>query len=165
MTDDLGRRRLTGGAIRGELDSAGLGLLDYWEDLSKSEGAIPRKSSFDPLRVPAALPGMQIVEKRREDGELLYRLIGTREVRERGYDPTWKLVRDGYFGSSVERVLENYRIVLDGAEPLCAIGKVKKQNHVTIRDIALFLPMRDNEGDVRFVMVYSYQRPVNSGHS
>lgn len=149
-----------GAGIEAKLDPTGLRLFEYWRRLGGGSSRPPAKASFDPIEVPYALPGVQIVEKRHEDDSLYYRLVGTREVAVRGFDPTGKPVREGYFCASWEEVEGNYHIAFDKAEPLIASSKVLKRNHVMVRDISLFLPMTDDVGDVRFVLVYSYQRPV-----
>ena len=149
--------RTTGADIEPLLDPLGAEVLRYWNSLRPDVHAIPPKSAFDPMMIPKALPCLQIVEKRPEDGELVYRLVGTRLVRERGYDPTGMLVRDGFYGNSLERVLEDYEMVLESREPLFDVEIVRRPNQDPVRDTALFMPMEDDDGVARFVLVYSEQ--------
>lgn len=161
VTRQSAPNRMTGPEIESELDPAGVRILNYWRRLGEGHDGPPPKARFDPLDVPQALPGMMVVEKRLEDDELYYRLVGTREVAERGFDPTGMLVKDGFFGHSWELIEAHYHAVMRGGEPILALDDVRKRNFVTVRDVALFLPMSDQQGAVRFVMVYGYQRPVS----
>ena len=152
-------RRTVGGSIEGELDDQGVTLLRYWKHL-RGANAIPFRRDFDPVAVPAALSRIQIVQYDEDPERLTYRLVGTKEVETRGYDPTGMSVADGFFGAGLEDVLENYKSVLKAQQPVCVVDRFAKMNGVEVEDIALFLPLLDDNETIKFIMVYSYNRPV-----
>ncbi len=159
--------RTTGAEIETLLDPIGRSVLDYWNSLRPSHYLIPLKSSFSPVAIPKALPFLQVVEKRSEDGEFVYRLIGTRLVRERGFDPTGMLVRDGFYGTSVARVIEDYALTIDEKQPLFDAETIREPGQEPVVDSALFLPMTDDDAVCRYVLVYSdatyYLKEDNGG--
>lgn len=148
-----------GDDIDQHLDESGDAVLAYWNEL-KQDRPFPLKSSFDPMRVPRALPGIQIVERVEKPVEFKYRLVGTREVDARGWDPTGRAVVDGFVGPSAEKVLEHYYRTIKAEAPLGVAGIYRKYNGVWIEDFSLFLPMAGTTGDLEFIFVYSYQRPA-----
>lgn len=148
-----------GDDIDQHLDESGHAVLNYWNELRQGQ-PFPDKSSFDPTRVPRALPGIQIVELVEKPVEFKYRLIGTREVDARGWDPTGKPVVEGFVGPSAEKVLEHYYRTIEAEAPLGVAGIFRKYNGVWIEDFSLFLPMAGKTGDLQYIFVYSYQRPA-----
>jgi len=152
-------RRISGKAIERELDPQGAVLLAYWNGL-KGVNDIPLRKDFDPIAVPAALPRIQIVQYDQAEDSLTYRLVGTEEVETRGYDPTGKTIAEGFFGAALEDVIGNYRALLDAREPVCVLDRFAKKNGVFVEDISLFLPLLDEQRVLKFIMVYSYNRPT-----
>ena len=110
-----------------------------------------------------ALPGIQLVDLLPTPVEFRYRLVGTREVEMRGFDPTGRPVADGFIGTSVEEVFDNYRSAVAARAPMCTVGSFLKVNDVPVTDISIFLPRSSDGGTVVCVMVYSYQRSLLEG--
>ena len=140
------------------LDRCGKSVLAYWNEL-KADRHLPRKSDFDPMMVPRALPGLLIVELGPDPGAFKYRLVGTREVDIRGWDPTGRLVTEGFIGDSVEQVLGNYNHLIETVAPFTVKGVFGKSNGVWVEDVSLYLPMADDTDTLKYAFVYSYQRP------
>ena len=60
------------------------------------------------------MSGILVIEVAGGEGrELIYRIVGERGVRLRGYDPTGMTVSKAAFGRSVAHVLANYSVVID----------------------------------------------------
>lgn len=150
-----------GPATEIHLDQSGKSVLAYWHEL-KGDRHFPRKSDFDPMRVPRALPGLLIVELGPGRDAFRYRLVGTREVDIRGRNPTGLQVTEGFIGESLEQVLGNYRHLVETEAPFTVKGVFRKSNGVWVEDVSLFLPMADNADELKFAFVYSYQRPPPS---
>eukprot|EP00752_Nemacystus_decipiens_P013096 g11585.t1 len=89
----------TGAEIGPALDGPGADLLAYWRGKAPATG-LPTKAAMDPTAFPKALPGIQIVECVPPPERFRYRLVGTREVAARGFDPTGRPVAEGFFGTS-----------------------------------------------------------------
>ncbi|MCR9222143.1 MAG: PAS domain-containing protein [Alphaproteobacteria bacterium] len=154
---------LTGAEIDQALDGPGADLLAYWRAHASATG-LATKADMDPSDFPKALPGVQIVECVPPPDRFRYRLVGTREVAVRGFDPTGRPVAEGYFGSSEKVVLSNYQTVVDRAEPICIRDIFRKVNGVPVADVSLFLPLLDAAGALTVVMVYSFQEAVDADH-
>lgn len=152
-------RYFHGDEIYPVLDSPGRAFFDYWNEL-RQDRAYPGKSEFDPMRVAAALPGIQIVERENGPVEFRYRLVGTREVEARGWNPTGFSVAEGFAGPTPEIVLKHYRMTVESAKPLCVAGVFLKQSNIWTEVIALFLPMAGAADDLRYVFTYTYLLPV-----
>lgn len=144
--------------IRDELDDDGSRLFDHWLGLCPRPGAPPERARIDPLDFPYALPGIALVDVRGGRDDFVYRLVGTRDVEERGYDPTWKKVKDTYFAHAPDVVLDLYEDARRGV-PFVAVEKFRKDNGLPVTDVALFMPLTDPAGSVITVMVYSFCRP------
>src|SRR5262249_429256 len=84
-----------------------------WE--SKLRGRrMPARSDFDPLEMKEWLPGIVLVDVEHNPLRLTYRLVGTRSVTLKQRDVTGQRVEEGYHGSSLEEILENYNQVIRG---------------------------------------------------
>src|SRR5262245_17645140 len=72
-------------------------IFAYWE---RRRGArrMPAPSEMDPSDFPNHLPGIVLVEVRRDPLDFVYRVVGAREVSARGTDPTGKSVGEYWYG-------------------------------------------------------------------
>lgn len=143
------------------LDGPGQALLDYWNEL-RQDKPFPAKSDFDPTRVARALSGMQIIECAEPPIEFRYRLVGTREVDARGWDPTGRPVSEGFVGPSADLSIKHFRMTVESEEPLCLIGVFIQHNDLLAEVISLFLPMADQTGALRYIFTYTYDIPLGS---
>jgi hypothetical protein len=84
----------------------------YWD--SKRDGrAMPSRADLDPVEMKPWLPGITLVDVNHDPYSLVYRLVGTKLTELRGRDVTGMTVEEGFIGSSLEDVLENYRLVIE----------------------------------------------------
>lgn len=67
-------------------------FFGYWDSLPK-EGAVPDRSSFDPVRIAALMPAVTILEVF-SDTMIMQRLTGTGVCRAMGFDPTGRNALD-----------------------------------------------------------------------
>ncbi|MBX3453478.1 PAS domain-containing protein [Ferrovibrio sp.] len=88
----------------------------YWDGLRGSR-IMPARADIDPLQIPDLLPFVVLTEVLQEPPWLRYRLVGTRQVQMRGFDPTGRAVAGNHIGhhlpsDTVDEVLLNYWIVI-----------------------------------------------------
>lgn len=84
----------------------------YWE--SKRRGRMmPARADLDPVEMKNWLPGIILVSVLYDPFRLIYRLVGERPVQLRDQNPTGLTIEEGYHGSSLAEVLENYRLVVE----------------------------------------------------
>lgn len=136
-----------------------LWMLSYWE--AKCRGRrMPSRADIDPVDLKPHLPHITLVDVVADDRRYVYRLIGTREVELRGYDPTGRSVLDAYFAASVEAALANY----DAARDTRAPHYVADPYQVVDRYIGeedLFLPLSNDGETVNMIMVFSVVRDID----
>lgn len=136
-------------------------IYEYWA--SRRHGhAMPRRCDIDPMDFPKHLPGILLldVEYFGTDGNARYRyrVVGTKEVRNRGHDPTGKYVEEGYFGPSLEDALEAYDLVRRGRTFLYNPIAFKNNRGAWIDELSILLPLSEDAENVTQVLVYSEQR-------
>ena len=74
---------------------------------------------IDPADLKPILPNMFLVDcPTRDDGEWVYRLVGTEIVETEGYDKTGKSVRDYYTGSAWPLLRAEYLMCMDDHRPV-----------------------------------------------
>ena len=86
-------------------------VFHYW-DRVRAGRTLPLRSDIDPNEIRRHLPGIMLVEVKRDPLDFVYRLVGTREVAARGNDPTGMRVAENWHGSSAQDVLVNYERVV-----------------------------------------------------
>ncbi len=73
----------------------------YWRSLDRDR-VVPRRDSFDPVRISPLLPGIAIYEVKSRD-EIIYRLAGTALVDKFGMEVTGKNFLDFWEGEGREK--------------------------------------------------------------
>jgi len=134
------------------LDARGRHLFDYWA-AKRGTRKMPARADIEPGDIPGHLPDIGLVDVLREEPYFRYRLLGTRQVAVRGFDPTGRPVVEGYLGQDLpgmrEQVLSNYRRVTAGGRPL-------------FRDTSIH--GQDNRGDMlwggRYIARYTLFLPL-----
>lgn len=129
-------------------------VFRYW-DRVRGVRVMPSKSDIDFLELRPWLPGILMIEVAGGEGrELIYRIVGERGIRLRGYDPTGMTVSKAAFGRSVAHVLANYSVVIDLRIPLygwyedeVAVGRL-------VGSGTLMLPLSGDGQEVDWVLVY-----------
>src|SRR5262249_4307185 len=88
-------------------------VFRYW-DRVRGARLMPSPSEIDFLELHPWLAGIVMIEVTAgEQRDLIYRVVGERAIRLRGYDPTGMTVAKAAFGRSVAYVLSNYGVVID----------------------------------------------------
>jgi hypothetical protein len=88
---------------------------DYWRGKAAMSGAVPLRSSIDPIELIGVLPCLIIVEI--VDGRFRYRLVGTEVTANAGGDFTGQFLDEQNFANR-DFYLACYRDVADTAEPV-----------------------------------------------
>ena len=133
----------------------------YWEE-RRGARAMPTRADIRPEDFRAHLPGILLVDVEGEDeagaGIFRYRLGGTGEVTLRGHDPTGKLVQDGFFGPSLEDVMECYGTVRRERTFLYDPLEYRTPDGKWADEYTLFLPLSEDGETVSQILVFSEQR-------
>lgn len=121
-------------------------VFRYW-DRMRGDRAMPSPADIDFLELRPWLPGIVMIEV--ADGaprQLIYRVVGERAVRQRGYDPTGMTVARAGFGRSIANVLASYGIVIDRRIPLYGWNDAKGADGKPHGSGTLLLPL-SSDGD------------------
>lgn len=129
-------------------------IYDFWQRL-RGDRVMPYRSDLDPSQIKPHLPFLMLVDVVGDPPDFIYRLVGTREVDSRGYDPTGRRVADAYFASSAEDALSNYRQVATDRAVLYDCEPVRMPGNDYYNDESLFMPFTVDGETVGQIMVYS----------
>ena len=136
-------------------------IFHYWDGLRQGHG-MPRRSDFQPEKVPHHLSGILLIDVEGVDsqgvGIYRYRVVGTDEVRLRGHDPTGKLVRDGFFWSSLDDALAGYETVRRSGCHLYEVAEFVSTEGRWRSEYAVLLPFSEDGETVSQILVYSLAR-------
>ena len=130
-------------------------IYDYWSG-RRGERLMPRRADIDPADIVPYLPGIQLIDVRRDPLDFVYRLVGTREVAARGYDPTGKRVVEHAFGGNPHEVVENYRYVVTQRGVLYDRERFTSRDGRFVQDESLFMPLSADGETVNIVLVYTH---------
>ena len=129
-------------------------VFRYW-DRVRGARVMPSPSEIDFLELQPWLAGIVMIEVSGEKSrELIYRVVGERAVRLRGYDPTGMTVAKAAFGRSVPHVLANYGVVIDLRIPLYGLSEATGADGKTVIGGTLLLPLSSDGHRVDRVLVY-----------
>jgi len=127
---------------------------------------MPRRSDIAPEDFVAHLPGIVLVDVEGIDeegvGVYRYRVVGTAEVRLRGRDPTGKLISEGFWGPSLENVLDCYEFVRQEQAFLYDPRPYTTQDGRFSNEATIFLPLSEDGRGVSQVLVYSIREEMES---
>ncbi len=129
-------------------------VFRYW-DRVRGGRVMPSPAEIDYLELRPWLPGIIIIdvaEGARRD--LIYRVVGERAARLRGYDPTGMNVADATLGRSIPYVLANCGIVIDGRIPLYGWSGPEGSEDGPHGSGTLLLPLSTDGQQVDRVLVY-----------
>lgn len=136
-----------------------LWMHNYWVEKC-GDRRMPSRADIDPSELKRHLPHITLVDVVDDERRYVYRLVGTREVELRGYDPTGRSVMDAYFASSLAAALANYDTVRETRTPLYVADPFQVVDRY-IGEEDLFLPL-SNDGDrVNMIMVFSIMRDLD----
>ncbi|WP_416897360.1 MAG: PAS domain-containing protein [Minwuia sp.] len=83
----------------------------YWQSLSRRKSSLPSRRDIDPADMQSMLPWTFLIDPKGEGG-YRYRLVGTRIVKDMGYDMTGQLVARAYAGPDWPEVKKDYDFVV-----------------------------------------------------
>ncbi len=132
-------------------------VFRYW-DRKRGTRAMPSSDDIDFLELRPWLPGIMLVEVvRGQARDLIYRVVGERAVRQRGYDPSGMSVQQAAYGDPVAVVLARYAVVVDHRAPLYCWGEPKPIPGQSSNTLAL--PLSQDGTIVDRVLVYGEDQP------
>ncbi len=117
---------------------------------------MPRRADIDPNEIREYLPLVMLVDVTADERRFVYRLVGTREVAERGHDPTGRSVGEAWFGGSREEALGAYEYVVRNRAPFCYREPyVAPDGRIETEDI-IYLPLSEDGERVNMVLVFTH---------
>ena len=137
-------------------------IVDYWF-AHRGGRAMPTRADFNPMDLPRHLPGVILVgiEGTKPDGTGVYRyrVVGEEEVRNRGHNPTGRLLEDGFYAESLESALADYEAVRRSGRPFYAPVAFLDDKDRRILEDSVLLPFSEDGETVSQILVYSERRP------
>src|SRR5262249_39099066 len=135
-------------------------IYGYW-NRRRGERPMPSRPDIDPTEITRHLPGIQLVDVKRNPLDFIYRLVGTREVAARGHDPTGQRVAESFFGLSADDVLANYRRVVATGSFVYDFDKFTTPSGRFVQDESLFLPLADAAGAIsQMILIYTHYQDL-----
>ena len=131
----------------------------YW-DGKRGTRLMPARADLDPVDLVRFLPSILLVDVVPDDRLYVYRLVGTREVRVRGKDPTGRPVTEHSFHDR-DSALANYHHVVTSRGPHIDTTPMLSTDRDVLDMETIFLPLSDNGSDVDKVLVYTVQQEAN----
>ena len=130
-------------------------LHDYWRRKA-GKRSMPRRADIDPSEIKPFLSSIILVDVVPDARRFVYRLTGTSEVAERGYDPTGKSIVEAHYGGSVEETMFYYQYTVDHRAPCCWRDPFPgPDGRIETEDI-IYLPLSEDDDKVNMVLVYTY---------
>ncbi|WP_161973806.1 PAS domain-containing protein [Hwanghaeella grinnelliae] len=129
-------------------------LVALWRSRLNGDD-LPERRAIEPHDIVQLLPDIMLVDVVYPGPEFSYRLVGTREVEFRGYDPTGRSVRDAFAGFDGNFCDGNYRSVVERRGPVYIVEYAPTKLGAVARRETVFLPFASDGATVDIVMVYS----------
>jgi hypothetical protein len=136
-------------------------VYDYWP-AKRGNRLMPSRKEIDPGDLKPFLPSMMLLDVVPDARRFVYRLVGTKEVSERGYDPTGKPVSEAFFARTAEETLNLYSDVVRACAPFCFHDPYEAPDGQTEHEDIIYLPLSGNGTDVDMILVYSYNYQFRS---
>lgn len=136
-----------------------LRVLAYWQEKCRGR-LMPSRADIDPSELKPYLPHITLVDVVNDDRRYVYRLVGTKEVELRGYDPTGRAVSDAFFANSAESAVKNYDATRNSRAPLYVHDPYQAVDRF-IGEEDLFLPLSNDGQTVNMIMIFSTTRDLH----
>lgn len=137
-----------------------LRFLAYWQE--KCAGRrMPSRADIDPSEIKPYLPHITLVDVVDDERRYVYRLVGTKEVELRGYDPTGRSVSDAYFAVSAENAVQNYDITRQSRAPFYVADPFQAVDRF-VGEEDLFLPLSNDGETVNMIVIFSISRDLHA---
>lgn len=129
-------------------------LFDHWQEM-RGENSVPRKSAINPMKISSILPEVAIMERMDAD-TVLYRLAGTALAERAGSEMTNINTLDTFSGEARKYINKAYS--KSAAHPAAGYHRVilSYEKNTSFEIDCLYLPLCDDEGDVRFHIAVLY---------
>jgi hypothetical protein len=131
----------------------------YWDGARRGR-PMPARADLDPLEMKPWLPGLILVDVKRNPFRLVYRLVGERSVEVRGFSPTGKTVEEGFHGTVLAEVLENYRLVVEEKKLVYDWDSLPSASGLLCNAGVLLLPLSSDGDTVDMVVAYLETAPA-----
>ncbi|MBI2254037.1 MAG: PAS domain-containing protein [Proteobacteria bacterium] len=125
----------------------------YWDE-KRGGRKMPSRTDLDPIEMKRWLPGIIIVDVLENPRRLVYRLVGSRSVALRQADVTGKTIAEGYHGTSLDDVMENYRLVIDEHQIVYDAEQTPSGSGLLKDTETLLLPLSTDGEKVDKVIIY-----------
>jgi hypothetical protein len=136
-------------------------LYDHWRTKC-GDRPMPARKDLDPVDLKPYLPSIILVDVVADARRFVYRLVGTKEVAERGNDPTGKPVGEAFFAKTAEETLDIYGYVVRERRPFCFRDPYLAPDGQTEHEDIIYLPLSANGADVDMILVFSYNYQFRS---
>jgi len=141
-------------------------IFRYWEEKCGNR-AMPRRADIAPEDFVRQLPGILLVDVEGLDasgvGIYRYRVVGTAEVTLRGHDPTGKRIEEGFWGPTLEDVIDSYEFVRKNRTFLYDPNAYVTPEGRLSKESTIFLPLSEDGISVTQVLVYSISHERDVG--
>lgn len=134
-------------------------FYSLWKSKCSANG-LPSRRDINPTEMLHLLPSIMLIDVVQPGPQFRYSLVGTSEVRHRGFDPTGKSLEEAYSGLDGEYCDGNYRYVATSGKHLfdtspepTALGNLADVQ-------VLFLPLAGDGKIVDTILVYSVVQMV-----
>jgi hypothetical protein len=128
-------------------------FYEYWESARRGR-PMPARADIDPVEIPRLLPSVVLVDVGYDPVRLRYRLVGTREVEVRGYDPTGLDVAQHGYGTDREEVFKSYMLVVE-RKALVYDEEPADTQHPVLREVGTLMAPLSTDGE-RVDMIFAY---------
>jgi hypothetical protein len=134
-------------------------LYRYW-DGKRGTRLMPSRADLDPAEMVPYLPSILLVDVVADDRLYVYRLVGTREVRMRGKDPTGQAVMEHSWHDRAQ-ALRNYDHVVLSKAPHIDTTPAISSDREWLDMETIFLPLSETDDEVDKILVYTLQKPAD----
>ena len=125
-----------------------------WKSKCRS-GRLPSRNDINPTEMPHLLPNIMLIDVIPPGTRFRYRLVGTGEVRHRGFDPTGKTLEEAFSDLEGDYCDNNYRYVAASGKHLFDTSP-EPTAMGNLADIqVIFVPLAGDGKTVDTIMVYS----------
>ena len=118
-------------------------------------GRLPSRNDINPTEMPHLLPNIMLIDVIPPGTRFRYRLVGTGEVRHRGFDPTGKTLEEAYSGLDGDYCDGNYRYVASSGKHLFDTSPEPTARGNLVDTQVIFVPLAGDGKTVDTIMVYS----------
>lgn len=123
-----------------------------WWQKAREDRPFPARRDFSPLKIPALLPAIQLIDVGDDERHYSVRLIGTQITEIIGFDPTGKALDEL---PNTAHVRKAYDWVVDNQKPIMRLNMpVKWGRKEFLSCSALVLPLGPTGGNVNVLLLH-----------